>query len=98
MFTLKNPDPVQAEALKAAAAKARTRATALAAALGLKLGAVLSVSDGNFQERPVEVDMMRARMTEDGGRHRHADRDRQPGDPGHRHGVLHDHARIADVA
>jgi uncharacterized protein YggE len=62
VFTLKNSDPVQAEALKAAAAKARTRATALAAALGLKLGAVLSVSDGNFQERPVEVDMMRARM------------------------------------
>ena len=48
VFTLKNPDPVQAEALKAAAAKARTRATALAAALGLKLGNVLSVSDGNF--------------------------------------------------
>ena len=23
---------------------------------------MLSVSDGNFQERPVEVDMMRARM------------------------------------
>jgi uncharacterized protein YggE len=62
VFTLKNSDPVQAQALQAAAAKARTRATALAAALGLKLGAVLSVSDGNFQERPVEVDMMRARM------------------------------------
>jgi uncharacterized protein YggE len=62
VFTLKNSDPVQADALKAAAAKARTRATALAGALGLRLGSVLSVSDGNFQERPVEVDMMRARM------------------------------------
>jgi uncharacterized protein len=52
IFTLKNPDPVQAEALKLAAAKARARATALAGALGLKLGNVVSVSDSD-QGRPV---------------------------------------------
>jgi uncharacterized protein len=52
IFTLKNPDPVQAEALKAAAGKARTRANALAAALGLKLGNVVSVSDSD-QGRPI---------------------------------------------
>jgi uncharacterized protein len=52
IFTLKNPDPVQAEALKQAAAKARARATALASALGLKLGNVVSVSDSD-QGRPV---------------------------------------------
>jgi uncharacterized protein YggE len=52
IFTLRNPDPVQAEALKAAAAKARARAVALAAALGLKLGNVVSVSDG-AEGRPI---------------------------------------------
>jgi uncharacterized protein len=52
IFTLKNPEPVQAEALKLAAGKARTRATALAGALGLKLGNVVSVSDSD-QGRPV---------------------------------------------
>lgn len=66
VFTLKNPDPVQAEALKAAAGKARTRAVALAAALGLRLGNVLSVSDGNFTARPVEMDMMRAKYAFEG--------------------------------
>jgi uncharacterized protein YggE len=53
VFTLKNPDPVQAEALKAAASKARTRANALASALGLRLGNVVSVSDGDFSQRPI---------------------------------------------
>ncbi len=52
IFTLKNPDPVQEQALKAAAGKARTRAAALASALGLKLGNVVSVSDSE-QGRPV---------------------------------------------
>jgi uncharacterized protein len=56
VFTLKNPDPVQAEALKAAAGKARTRATALASALGLRLGNVVSVSDGDFQQRPLAME------------------------------------------
>jgi uncharacterized protein YggE len=63
IFTLKNPEPVQAEALKAAAAKARTRAAALAAALGLKLGNVLSVSDGDFSARPAPFSEMRAKVT-----------------------------------
>jgi uncharacterized protein len=64
IFTLKNPEPVQAEALKAAAAKARGRAVALAAALGLKLGNVLSVSDGDFGNRPVPFADMRAAKLE----------------------------------
>jgi uncharacterized protein YggE len=60
IFTLKNPEPVQAEALKAAATKARARATALAAALGLKLGNVISVSDGDFGQHPAPfADMKR---------------------------------------
>ena len=62
IFTLKNPEPVQAEALKAAAAKARARATALAAALGLKLGNVLSVSDGDFSQRPAPYQEMKSHV------------------------------------
>jgi uncharacterized protein YggE len=62
IFTFKNPEPVLAEALKAAASKARTRANALAAALGLKLGAVLSVSDGDFSARPAPFSEMRAKL------------------------------------
>ncbi len=66
VFTLKNPEPVQAEALKAAATKARTRATALAAALGLKLGNVLSVSDTDASHRPAPFQKME--MSMDSGR------------------------------
>ena len=67
IFTLKNPDPVQAEALKAAATKARTRANALASALGLRLGNVVSVSDGDFSQRPYAMDGMRFQMAEKAG-------------------------------
>lgn len=67
IFTLKNPEPVQAEALKAAAAKARARANALASALGLKLGNVLSVSDGDFGQRPAPFhEMSRAKVADTG--------------------------------
>ena len=66
IFTLKNPEPVQAEALKAAATKARARAVALAAALGLKLGNVLSVSDGDFGQRPAPYAEMRAKVADVG--------------------------------
>jgi uncharacterized protein YggE len=45
-FTLKNEQLVQAQALREAAVKARAQADALAAALGLKLGRVLSVTEG----------------------------------------------------
>ena len=62
VFTLKNPDPVQAEALKAAAAKARARAVALASALGLRLGNVVSVSDGDFSQRPMGIEASSMRM------------------------------------
>ena len=67
IFTLKNPEPVQAEALKAAAAKARARATALAAALGLRLGNVISVSDGDFGQRPVPFQDMKRMSVADVG-------------------------------
>jgi uncharacterized protein YggE len=68
VFTLKNPDPIQAEALKAAAAKARTRATALASALGLRLGNVVSVSDGDFSQRPLQgIEMSSLRMMDKSG-------------------------------
>ena len=67
IFTLKNPEPVQAEALKAAATKARTRATALAAALGLRLGNVISVSDSDFGGRPVPFQDMKRMSIADVG-------------------------------
>ena len=67
IFTLKNPEPVQAEALRAAASKARSRGNALASALGLKLGNVLSVSDGDFGQRPVPfAEMSRAKVADVG--------------------------------
>lgn len=68
IFTLKNPEPVQAEALRAAATKARARANALAAALGLKIGNVLSVSDGDFAQRPAPyAEMSRMKVASDVG-------------------------------
>jgi uncharacterized protein YggE len=45
-FLLKDQEPAQTEALKQAAAKARGRATAMASALGLKVGPVVTVSEG----------------------------------------------------
>jgi uncharacterized protein YggE len=47
LFTLKNPDSVQAEALKQAATKARAQATAVASALGLRVTGVVSVTEGD---------------------------------------------------
>jgi len=45
-FTLKAPDAVQNEALRAASGKARARATAIAEGQGLRVGDVVSVSEG----------------------------------------------------
>jgi uncharacterized protein len=48
-YGLKDYEPARAEALKAAALKARAHATALAGALGLKLGPLVSVTEGGAQ-------------------------------------------------
>jgi uncharacterized protein YggE len=45
-FLLKDQEPAQTEALKQAAAKARGRAAAMASALGLKVGPVVTISEG----------------------------------------------------
>jgi uncharacterized protein YggE len=53
-FLLKDQEPAQTEALKQATAKARGRATAMASALGLKVGPVLTISEGYDEPMPVE--------------------------------------------
>lgn len=49
-FTLKDPEAAQNAALRAASAKARARATAMAEGLGLRVGQVVSVSEGDRGE------------------------------------------------
>jgi uncharacterized protein YggE len=49
-FTLKDPDAAESAALRAATAKARARAAAMADGLGLRVGQVLSVSEGDREE------------------------------------------------
>jgi uncharacterized protein YggE len=46
-FSIRDPEAPHAEALRAAALKARAHATALAAALGLRLGPLVSISEGS---------------------------------------------------
>jgi uncharacterized protein len=46
-FTLKDPEAAQNAALRAASAKARARATTMADGLGLRVGQVISVSEGD---------------------------------------------------
>jgi uncharacterized protein len=53
-FLLKDPEPAQTKVLEQAAAKARGRATAMAAALGLKVGPVLTISEGYAEPEPFE--------------------------------------------
>jgi hypothetical protein len=52
-FGLKNPEAAQNEALRAASAKARARATAIAEGQGLRVGEVLSVSEGERYDAAV---------------------------------------------
>jgi uncharacterized protein YggE len=65
-FTLKDPEPAQTEALRAAAAKARGRANAMASALGLKVAHVMSVSESQQGFTPWDgtesAQMMRANV------------------------------------
>jgi uncharacterized protein YggE len=59
-FSIKDPEPAHAEALKAATLKARAHATAIATALGVKLGAPVTVSEGALGPIPMEdVGVMR---------------------------------------
>ena len=53
-FLLKDQEPAQTEALKQATAKARGRATAMASALGLKVGAVVTISEGYAEPMPFD--------------------------------------------
>jgi uncharacterized protein YggE len=54
-FSLRDPEPPHAEALRAAAIKARARASALAGALGLKLGPLVSLTEATAYQGPMEV-------------------------------------------
>ena len=54
-FTLKDPEATENQALRAASAKARARATAMAEGQGLRVGEVISVSEGERDDRFGEV-------------------------------------------
>ncbi len=60
-FTLKDEKPARAAALRQASLEARTNAEAMAAALGLKLGAVLSLEQGASESSRPPAPLM-ARM------------------------------------
>jgi uncharacterized protein YggE len=49
-LTLKDPEAAQNQALRAASAKARARATAVAEGQGLRIGDVISLSEGDGEE------------------------------------------------
>ena len=53
VFTLKDEQAAQLEALRAASAKARTKAEAIAAALGLKVVKIISVTEGERAIQPI---------------------------------------------
>ena len=53
VFTLKDEQAAQLEALRAASAKARTKAEAIAAALGLKVVKITSVTEGERAIQPI---------------------------------------------
>ena len=62
VFTLKDEQSAQLEALSAASLKARTKADAIAAALGLKIVRITSITEGERSIQPVfrQVTAMRA--------------------------------------
>ncbi len=53
MFTLKDEQGAQLEALRAASAKAKTKAEAIAASLGLKIVKIASITEGERAVQPV---------------------------------------------
>jgi uncharacterized protein YggE len=58
-LTLRDAEPLRAEALKAASAKAKARAAVIAGALGLRLGVLVSASDTDEPGRPGPLMMER---------------------------------------
>jgi uncharacterized protein YggE len=62
VFTLKDEQAAQLEALRAASAKAKTKAEAIAAALGLKVVKITSVTEGERAIQPIfrQVTALRA--------------------------------------
>ena len=62
VFTLRDEQSAQLEALRAASLKARTKADAIAAALGLKIVRITSITEGERSIQPVfrQVTAMRA--------------------------------------
>ena len=61
MFTLKDEQGAQLEALRAASAKAKTKAEAIAASLGLKIVKIASITEGERAVQPVFRQAMAAR-------------------------------------
>lgn len=61
LFTLKDEQAAQLEALRSASAKAKTKAEAVAASLGLKIVKIVSVAEGERAVQPVFRQAMAAR-------------------------------------
>ena len=61
LFTLKDEQAAQLEALRSATAKAKTKAEAIATALGLKIIRVISVNEGERTVQPIFRQVMAAR-------------------------------------
>ena len=61
MFTLKDEQAAQLEALRAASAKAKTKAEAIAASLGLKIVKIASVTEGERVIQPIFRQALAAR-------------------------------------
>jgi uncharacterized protein len=61
VFTLKDEQAAQLEALRAASAKAKTKAEAVAASLGLKIVKISSVTEGDRTIQPIFRQTMAAR-------------------------------------
>jgi uncharacterized protein len=61
VFTLKDEQAAQIEALRAASTKAKVKAEAVAASLGLKIARISSVTEGERTIQPVFRQVMAAR-------------------------------------
>jgi len=64
IFTLKDEQAAQLQALRLASQKAKTKAEEMAAALGLKMVRVLSVTEGERGVRPIPIPMARGAQME----------------------------------
>ena len=64
LYTLKDEQAAQLQALRAASQKAKTKVDEIAAALGLKVVQVLSVTEGERAVRPLVMAQARAAQTE----------------------------------